>query len=82
MQLPSKLNDGSILRELLILAIVESKTPIRKIDDATYELTDADGVPTTYDLPEVVGPRMAQLIAQKFGMDLATVFKQRNRQVN
>lgn len=68
MKLPSALDDGSHLRDKLIVALVESGIQVRKISEETYEVTNADGDPYVYELPEIVGYRMVQMFIDEFGL--------------
>ena len=69
MRLPDKLNDGSFLRETVILALVESGVKVGKYGDGeTYELVSPNDDIEVVVLPPVVGYRMVQYLMEKFGL--------------
>ncbi|MGD9584030.1 MAG: hypothetical protein AB7V26_10255 [Lysobacterales bacterium] len=69
MKLPTPTDDGSHLRERVIVALVESGVAVRKLDGDRYELIDQDDDPYIYDLPPVVGYRLIQVFISQFGLD-------------
>lgn len=81
MKKPSPLDDGSVLRDKLIVALVNSGICICKQDGSTYELTDADGTPYVYDLPDVVGYRLVQMFIEDWGLSVEELTKA-NRALN
>jgi hypothetical protein len=66
---PSKLDDGSHLRERVIVALVDSGVAVRRLSGETYEITNSDGDPFVYALPPVVGYRLIQVFITEFGLD-------------
>lgn len=70
MKLPSKLDDGSHLREEVILALVHSGVAVRHLDGEDYEITNDDGEPAVYQLPPVVGYRLLQVFVAQYGLNV------------
>ena len=77
-------NDGDHPLDQVLLALVKSRVPMKRVDDHTYELENPDGVPTAFDFPPIVGWRLIQVLISDFGLDPAELIKQGrpNRSLN